>query len=97
MKCRAVAVSLAVSHSVPAALASISARLPAVLPTSVLPPVSTLSTGLDALFKSNGKLFWGAFTDVAEFPDPTELPVLLGNFGSITPETSLSWRAVSSP
>lgn len=53
-------------------------------------------TSIDQLMKSKGKLYFGAATEAQHFKDQGKKPeeaILKKDFGQVTPENSLKWKA----
>lgn len=61
--------------------------------TSPAPTQPTNGSGLNALFKSAGKLYFGTATDTNEFNDAAYMAVLnnANEFGQLTPANSMKW------
>ena len=53
------------------------------------------ATGLDKAFKAKGRVFVGTASDSDRFSNPTDSQVTVREFGSVTPENSMKWDAVS--
>ncbi|PPQ99358.1 hypothetical protein CVT24_009223 [Panaeolus cyanescens] len=69
--------------------------------TTSAPPTSTTSisgspTGLDSLFRRQGKKFWGTCGDSNTLNIAANAAVIRSDFGQLTPENSMKWDATES-
>ena len=79
------------SSSKAVALATSTAKAVAAVST----PAALAATGLDKAFKAKGRAFIGTASDSNRFSNPTDSQVTIREFGSVTPENSMKWDAVS--
>ncbi|KAF9037992.1 glycoside hydrolase superfamily [Panaeolus papilionaceus] len=69
--------------------------------TTTAPPTSTTSisgspTGLDSLFRRQGKKFWGTCGDSNTLNIAANAGVIRSDFGQLTPENSMKWDSTES-